>query len=167
MKIYISPSDQTANEGVGNYGNEADRMQELADILVPKLESAGHTVYGGDNSKDIYERVSEGNSSNVDLYIALHSNAAGSTARGATALYYTSSTNGKKIAQLCVDKISEIDGAASGRSLISSTYYEVRATNAVATIVEVAFHTNETDVKFIINNMDEIAQAICDAVEAY
>lgn len=167
MKIYISPSDQTANEGVGSYGNEADRMQQLSDALVPKLKSAGHTVYGGDNSKDIYERVAEGNSKDVDLYIALHSNAAGSTARGATALYYTTSTNGKKIAQLCVNKISEIDGAAPARPLISSTYYEVKQTNAVATILEVAFHTNETDVKFIINNMDEIAQAICDAVDAY
>jgi len=167
MKIYVSPSSQTANVGVGDYGTEADRMQELSDSLVPKLKAAGYTVYGGDNSLSLSERVAASNKADVDLHIALHSNASDGTARGATALYYPTSTNGKRIAQLCVDKISAIDGAADGRSLIASTYYEVSKTSAVATIVEVAFHDNETDANFIINNISEIAAAICDAVKAY
>jgi len=33
MKIYISPSDQKSNVGVGSYGTEADRMQQLSNYL--------------------------------------------------------------------------------------------------------------------------------------
>lgn len=168
MKIYVSPSSQTANVGVGNYGTEADRMQQLSDYLVPKLRNAGHTVYGGDNSLTLSERVTASNNAGVALHLALHSNASSDgSARGAEALYYPTSTNGKRIAQLAINKISAISGAAPGRSVVASTLYEVSNTNAVATIIEVGFHDNTTDAAWIVNNLSKIAQAICDAVAAY
>lgn len=168
MKIYVSPSSQTDNVGAGNYGTEADRMQQLSDYLVPKLKKAGYTVYGGDNSLSLSERVTASNNANVDLHIALHSNASkNGGARGAEALYYKDSTNSKKIAQLAIDKISAIAGAAPGRSPVASTFYEVKNTTAVATIIEVGFHDNEKDAKWIVNNLSNIATAIYNAIKAY
>jgi len=166
MKIYVSPSSQTENVGVGNYGTEADRMQELSGLLVPLLEDAGHTVYGGDNSLTLNERIAESNKANVDLHVALHSNAGGGS--GPETWYYTNSTNGKRLAQKILAKLKEIPGASKGRTIKSSTSFaELKNTKAVATIVEVAFHDNQNDVDWMLSHWPDIAQAICDGIEEY
>lgn len=57
MRVYISPSSQTENVGVGSYGTEAARMQQLSNIVVAALRNMGHTVYGGDNSLTLSQRI--------------------------------------------------------------------------------------------------------------
>jgi hypothetical protein len=37
MRIYIAPSNQEHNIGVGNYGTEEERMNQLADKLIDGL----------------------------------------------------------------------------------------------------------------------------------
>ncbi len=166
MKIYVSPSSQTANVGVGTYGTEADRMQALSDLLVPLLEDEGHTVYGGDNSLTLNQRIAASNNANVDLHIGLHSNAGGGS--GPETWYYTSSTNGKKLAQKILTELKAISGAATGRTIEPSTsFIELSQTSAVATIVEVAFHDNQTDVDWMLSHWSDIAQAICDGIGEY
>lgn len=166
MKIYVSPSSQTANVGVGTYGTEADRMQALSDLLVPLLEDAGHTVYGGDNSLTLSERIAASNNADVDLHIALHSNAGGGS--GPETWYYTTSTNGKSLAQKILTRLKAIPGASTGRTIKPSTSLsELSQTSAVATIVEVAFHDNQTDVDWMLSHWPDIAQAICDGIEDY
>lgn len=166
MKIYVSPSSQSANIGVGTYGKESDRMQALSDLLVPLLEDAGHTVYGGNNSLTLSERIAASNNADVDLHVALHSNAGGGS--GPETWYYTSSTNGQSLAQKILTKLKAISGAATGRTIKSSTsLIELSQTSAVATIVEVAFHDNQTDVNWMLAHWSDIAQAICNGIEEY
>lgn len=165
MKIYISPSSQTANVGVGTYGNEADRMQALSDLVVPKLEDMGYTVYGGDNSLSLTSRINASNNYDVDYHVALHSNAGGGT--GPQTYYYTSSTTGKSLGAAILKKLKLISGAATGRSnTASSSLVELSTTNAPAVIVEVAFHDNQTDVNWMLSHWDDIAQAIADGIDA-
>lgn len=166
MKIYISPSSQTANVGVGNYGTEADRMQALSDILVPLLQASGHTVYGGNNSLTLSQRIAASNSANVDIHVALHSNAGGGS--GPETWYYTGSTNGRRLANEILYNLHLIPGAATGRTIKSSTSYaELSQTAAPATIVEVAFHDNQTDVNWMLNNWNRIAAAIRTGINNY
>lgn len=66
MKVYLSPSSQTNNVGYGDYGTEADRMQQLSDKVKTKLKALGHTVYGSDNSLDLDERVAASSNAGVD-----------------------------------------------------------------------------------------------------
>jgi len=163
MKIYISPSDQSANVGVGDYGTEADRMQELSDLLVPILKKS-HTVYGGSNSISLDSRIKASNDKNVDIHVALHSNAGGGT--GPETWYYTDSANGKKLAQAIQTELEDLKG--SGRGIKASTKYrELNSTNAVAVLVEVAFHDNQNDVTWMLDNWSKIAKAIADGINTY
>lgn len=167
-KVYVSPSSQTGNIGVGTYGSEASRMQQLSDKLVPKLRAAGHTVYGGNNTLTLAQRIAASNSYGVDLHIALHSNAANGTARGTETWYYTTSTNGKRIAGLVQAEIMKIDPSRPNRGIkASTTYQELNSTTAVAVIIEVGFHDNAQDATWIVNNLDKIATAIATAIAAY
>lgn len=167
MKIYISPSNQTENAGVGDYGTEAERMQQLSDIVVPALENMGHTVYGGDNSLSLTQRIQASNKANVDCHVALHSNATpGGT--GPEVWYHTNSNTGKRLAQAILDEIVDVSDCPPSRGIKSSTgYRELNQTNAPAVIVEVAFHDNLSDVNWIINNMDAIGRAIADGTNAF
>lgn len=79
-KVYLSPSGQTRNTGVGNYGNEAERMQQLSNKVKALLQKKGYQVYGGDNTIGLGNRVKDSNTYGVDAHIALHSNAGTGTA---------------------------------------------------------------------------------------
>lgn len=165
MRIYVSPSDQTGNVGVGNYGTEARRMQELSNLLVPMLRASGHTVFGGSNSLNLTQRVAASNSANVDLHIALHSNAAGGT--GPETHYNPGSTNGRRLANEILYNLHNIPGAATGRTVKASSFYELSSTTAVACLIEVAFHDNQTDVNWMMSNWNAIANAIRLGVNNY
>lgn len=166
MKVYLSPSSQTGNVGVGNYGTEADRMQELSDKVKTKLQAKGHTVYGNDNSMTLAERIAASNNADVNVHVALHSNAGGGT--GPEVWYYTTSTNGKRLAQCIIDEIVDVPNCPNSRGIKASTgYQELKGTNAPAVIIEVAFHDRLSDANWIINNMNSIAQAIADGIDAY
>lgn len=166
MKVYLSPSSQTANVGVGNYGTEADRMQQLSSKVKSKLEAKGHTVYGSDNSLTLSQRIAASNNAGVACHVALHSNAGGGT--GPEVWYYTNSNNGKRLANNIIAEITDVSNCPPSRGVKASTgYAELNQTSAPAVIVEVAFHDNANDAAWIIDNMDAIAQAIADGVAAY
>lgn len=168
MKVYLSPSSQTANVGYGDYGTEADRMQELSDKVKAKLVDLGHTVYGSDNSLDLNERIAASNKEGVDCHVALHSNASNGTARGTEAYYYSTSTNGKRLAQSVLDQVVAVDGCYKSRGIkATTTLAECKKTSAPATLVEVAFHDNKDDAAWIIEKMDDIAAAIANGINAY
>lgn len=165
MKIYVSPSSQTANVGVGTYGTEADRMQALSNLLVPKLTAMGHTVYGGTNSLTLTQRINASNAANVNYHVALHSNAGGGT--GPETWYYTTSTAGKALGASILAKLKAISAASTGRYNNGSTsLVELSDTVAVAVIVEVAFHDNQTDVNWMNAHWNDIAQAIANGINA-
>lgn len=165
MKIYISPSSQTANVGVGNYGTEADRMQQLSDLVVPLLEDMGHTVYGGSNSLTLSQRITASNNADVDYHVALHSNAGGGS--GPETWYYSTSTSGKALGAAILKRLKAISGASTARTNKGSTSYaELNNTSAPAVIVEVAFHDNSTDVTWMLNHWDDIAEAIANGIDA-
>ncbi len=169
MKVYLSPSSQTANIGYGGYGTEADRMQQLSDKVKDKLADLGHTVYGSDNSLDLNERIAASNKEDVDCHVALHSNASSNgTARGAETYYYSTSNNGKRLAQSVLDQIVAVDGCYKSRGIkATTTLAECRKTSAPATLVEVAFHDNKDDAAWIMEKIDDIAAAIANGINAY
>ena len=162
MKIYISPSDQS-NQGVGNYGLEKDRMQQLSNLLVPLLQ-ARHTIYGGMNTLNLNQRIAASNNANVDIHIALHSNGGGGT--GPETWHHTNSSNGLRLATVIQSPLQSLRG--HGRGVRPSTgYLELNQVNAPAVIVEVSFHDNQSDVNWMLNNWANIAQTIANGVNTY
>lgn len=165
MKVYLSPSDQE-NYGVGTYGTEGDRMQELSNKVKPKLQALGHTVYGSDNSLSLADRVTASNNAGVDVHVALHSNAGGGT--GPEIWHYPGSVGGISLATSIINEVAAVDGCPTSRGLKNTSgFYELSQTVAPAVILEVAFHDNTYDAAWIVSHMDDIAQAIADGIDAY
>lgn len=165
VKVYISPSSQHDNVGVGNYGTEEVRMNQIADVVESELKRVGITTLRNNPSMDITQMVAASNNFGADVHLAIHSNAGGAT--GAEAYYYTGSTASKKLAQAVYDNIAPMTPTADRGVKATTELYEVWATNAVATLVEIAFHDNVADAAFIINNIQAIGVAIAKGVCSY
>jgi N-acetylmuramoyl-L-alanine amidase len=103
----------------------------------------------------------------ANAYVAAHSNAAGSSARGALTLYFPPSSKSKGLA-ICVEKhvaaISPFtrDGVADIRG--DASLHDLRTPKAPAALTEVGFHTNRADAEHIAAHPDLYGRAIADAV---
>ncbi|MCF0234844.1 MAG: N-acetylmuramoyl-L-alanine amidase [Thermoguttaceae bacterium] len=171
LSIYVSPSNQIHNIGFGEYKSEKQRMNEVADILVPILKKSGLTVYRNDPEKGIRDYTAEANEKNVDLYFAIHTNAANRKARGTEAFCYKFGGEGERFAKRVVDQIRTIyDGPNRGVKESHSHFgpgkplHETAGPNAPAVLVEIAFHDEERDSKWILENIEPIAQVLARAV---
>lgn len=163
---YISPSDQSRNIGIGNYGSEESQMIKLADAIVPHLDRCGVQFHLADPDVPIDDRPAQSNSMNADYYLALHSNAGGGgNAWGPIAFYHTS---GKPLAEQLIRELLAT-GQKTNRSsnVIQNTgLFELRAPIASAVLLEVDFHDSQTGVDFLINRRADAAKAIAKAIVA-
>jgi N-acetylmuramoyl-L-alanine amidase len=161
--VYISPSTQENNIGVGNYGTEERRMNQIADIVVPMLKYNNFTVYRNRPEMTLRQVVEDSNRRNVDAHIAIHSNAGGG--RGGE-VFYTSSS-GKVLAADIYKYIVPLTPTSDRGIKPTDGLYEVTRTRAVAALIEIAFHDNREDAVFILNNMSAIAEAIVKGICDY
>lgn len=169
--IYLSPSAQEYNKGVGDYGSEEYRMNRIADIVEDKLKNLGYTVYRNNPNNTLRQIVAESNSISPNIHVALHSNASGgdSVGRGPEIYANREGTPGARLAQDIYDQIEKIyPDPSKGRGVLyTSSLYEIINTLAPAVLLEVAFHDNAEDANWIIQNEEKIAQAIVDGINNY
>lgn len=174
VSIWLSPSNQIRNIGFGDYGSEKERMNQVADVIEPILKAQGVVVWRNDPEKGLREYVAEANERNVDLYFAIHSNAANKKARGTETFCFKFGGEGERFAQRVSDAIVELyDGPVRGKNGVKESHshfgpgkplYETANPNAPAILTEIAFHDNETDATWIMNNIEPIGQALARAV---
>ena len=158
---YLSPSNQAANIGVGDYGNERDQMYLLTMEITPHLDRAGISFVVPERDVSLTERVKHSNAMGACFHLALHSNAGGQgKARGPVALYYSDA--GKALCQKLVDALLGLGQESNRSSHVKEqkSLYELRRTNAPAALLEVDFHDSLGGVEFITKNRSRIAEAI-------
>ena len=162
---YISPSNQSANIGAGNYGSEKKQMNLLADEIIPHLDRAGVSFHRGDPDMSIQERARESNDMNAVFHLALHSNAGGNgTGRGPVAYYYSEA--GKAVAEKLVKALLELKPENNRATNLNQnkTFYELRKTKAPACLLEVDFHDNPSGAEYLMHNRSKIAEAIAKVI---
>ena len=158
---YLSPSNQGANRGVGDYGTEKEQMNLLVDEIIPHLDRAGVSFHRADADLGLTERAKEANEMKARFYLALHSNAGGNgNARGPEAYYYSDA--GKQFGEKLVSALLALgqENQRSSNVKQNKTFYELKATNAVACLLEVDFHDSLSGVEFMTGRRSEIAEAI-------
>lgn len=166
-RIYISPSTQENNAGYGDYGTEEQRMHEIADIVVPELERYGFEVYRGRKEQSLWDMIEESNRLKVDIHVAIHSNAHDGKSRGCLALHYPGSIKGQALATAIYNEVNAISPADGRGFIVNRDYIEPRETIAPCAIIEVAFHDNPEDARWILQNQKEIAMAIVRGILKY
>ena len=161
--IYLSPSTQDWNPYVTGTGSEEYWMNQLADAMAPYLNSCGIRYVRNTPDMTAASSIRQANQGQYDFYLALHSNAAGSGSsgqvRGIIAFYYPRSTNGQRAAQIFVNNLRTIyplPDKVTTQSTVSLG--EVRDPKFPAVLLELGYHDNVEDARWVEGNLDRIAQ---------
>lgn len=166
IKIAVSPSDQRKNIYNGQDTNEMAQMRKVGERLVESLIRCGfEVVYLPEGL--LKNRVAKANAENVDAYLALHTNAYDTTVRGIRTHHFPS-REGKKLASAINNQLAMIYTGTTRAFLVeSTTLYELKWPVAPACLPEIGFHDNAIDAEWIVNNTDNIAEALCKGVCDY
>ena len=163
--IYLSPSTQEKNMYVTGTGSEEDWMNRLADAMIPYLNSSGIRYTRNTPDMTAGSSIRQANQGWYDFYLALHSNAAGEgnygNVRGIIAFYYPTSTQGQRAAQIFVNNLRSIYPMPDKVVTRSTTSLgEVRDSKFPAVLLEIGYHDNVEDARWIEGNITEIARNI-------
>lgn len=162
-KIYVSPSSQTENRyAVGNT-TEAKQCRKIAKALVKALKRCGFdamtNVIG-----DMYARVKESNKWGASLHIPIHTNAHNKKVKGTRLFCFSKNGEGYKACKAIMAALAPITPGSSDSITVNKVLYENRVAKAPTAYVEVAFHDNPEEARWIIDNTEAIAEAICKGV---
>ena len=170
VSLWLSPSNQIHNIGFGEYRSEKERMNEVADVVEPILKKQGVKVYRNDPNESIKDYTRRANELNVDLYFAIHSNAAHKKARGNEVWIHRRGGEAERFAKRVNEALMEIYPRNNRGVVESYKFYdgkpmwETGSSNMPACLVEVAFHDEEVDSKWILANIKPIGEQLAKAV---
>jgi len=168
-RIYLSPSLQPWNQTVLGVSEEF-LMNLVADAVEPLLQTNGIDYTRSRIGMTLDQVIAESNAGNYDAHVAIHSNASPTpgAARGSRHYFFTTSTNGRRLAENFRDEFVKIYPEPDRVTINPTTELaELRQTRAPAIHSEVAFHDNILDAQWIQNNIQNIAQAIVRALCRY
>lgn len=165
-KVYISPSDQSGNKyAVGNT-NEEKQCERIAIALEKALKRCG--IDALNNMTDSMEaRVRESNKWSADLHMPLHTNAFDEKVAGTRLMCYDLKGEGYKACKAIFKYLAPLTPGTSENISVRTDLYEINQANAPTAYVEVDFHDVAKVAKWIIDNVEEIAEEICKGVCDY
>lgn len=165
-RIYISPSSQERNVGIGAYGTEEAEMNKIADALMPLLARDGRFEVRRNNpSMDVYEMAEDSNQYKADIHVAIHSNAGGG--EGTEVYAFGPKTNSERLARALYKQVAPLSPGADRGVKYNPALLEVgNSVYATSALIEVAFHDKPMDSDWIVQSTSVIAAAlyrgICD-----
>ena len=162
--IYLSPSTQEGNLYITG-GTEEQYMNLVADAMEPILRSSGIQFQRNTPEMTAASSIRQANAGNFDFYLALHSNAApdalSGQLRGTDVYYAPNSIWGQRMANIIVSNFKVIYPLPNRvRALSTTSIGEVVKTRAPAVLVEIAYHDNVNDAKWITGNIQAIARSL-------
>lgn len=165
-KIFLSASSQFENQYAYGNTNEATVCRKIADSCEKALKRCGFEVKNSKNNSYV-ERTNESNAWYSDAHIAIHTNAASSPVSGTRIFTYGNGKNETRLAQCMYDTLTPfVPGSSDGLSAYPDLY-ELRNTKMAACYLEVQFHHCADTAKWIIENVDGIAEKIAEGACKY
>jgi len=165
-KIYLSPSNQTANKFISGDTNEGAVWNDIAVRLQKLLAEYDCETKMAKVSMNLTNRAAEAKTWGADVYIAMHSNAAGTANKGAHGVeVYYDPNKGAKTKQLAQDVLDQLKTIFTSRGLKTSSKLIDCYKPAMPSIIgECGFHDNKADALLILTNKDKIARLYCNAL---
>lgn len=168
-KIYVSPSDQIGNTYAYGNTNEAVVCREIAKKLCVALERCGFetmTDYA-DGPDAMYERCRQSDAWGADMHIPIHTNAFNGQVTGTRIMSYNFTGESYKASKCVFASLASITPGTSENISAHPELYEIRVPKAVSVYVEVDFHDVPKIAKWLIENTEAVAEAICQGVCTY
>lgn len=145
-KVFLSAGHGGTDPGAVAYGlKEKDINLQVMLACQNELVRHGVTVVCSrmkDENDTVQQEVNEANASGASIAVSFHANAGGGD--GSETYYYTTNSNGKKLAELC-EKHTKLIGQNSRGIKSGNHLYFVRATTMTAVLCEAFFVDNDTD----------------------
>lgn len=165
-KIFLSPSNQYDNKYA--YGGTTEDIQcgKIANALKEALIRCGFDVKV-EQYDSMTNRVKHGNAWKADAYIPIHTNAFNKKVTGTRMFCYSKTGQGYKLCQAIFEYLAPLTPGTSENIKVDKTLYEVRETDMATAYIEVDFHDVKDIAKWIAENIEEIAEAICKGVCDY
>lgn len=168
ISVYLASSNQYYNIGVTPYTNERKEMNLVSDLIEKKLTSKNIKVYRNDYLSSYSNILSECEYNNIDLLVSLETTSSDSHDKsGIQTIITNSSSNSYSLSNIInsnLNKLKESKLMYSNNIKGSNT---IEKGNMLSLMVELGYHDNETDAKFIINNREKIAESIADSILSY
>jgi len=166
-RVYIAASTQKENVGVGQYGNEQDRMQFLANRIVYWLstQTGKFTTFRNQPGWSLQQTINDCNKLACQIFIDNHTNAGPSGADGTEVYYHRTGTGGgKKLAECLFTQIGPLSpgsdrGVLSDLTLYTNGLAVLRQTTPPAALIEHIYHSNIKEVQHYLNNIEAYAKA--------
>ena len=162
LKIYLSPSKQTANLYAAGGTNEQSQCNLIAAAAEKALRRCGFEVKRAPEGQEIEESVRQSNAWGADLHMPIHTNAGG--VRGCVVFISRRSDDRLAIAQPIYEEIDAITLYRSPYGVREKQFYEIRNSNAVCAYVECEFHDDPELARWIIANTGALGETICRGV---
>lgn len=161
-RIYLSPSSQEENRYAVGQTNEAEQCRKIALVLAQELERMGFAVKTDVTpGKTMYDRVAQSNAWGADAHIPIHSNAFNGKVAGFRGFGYDTTGEGYQLAGAIMKRLAPVMPGTSDGLSAQPQLYEIRATHAPCAYLEIGFHDNPQEARFILEHTQEIARAIC------
>ena len=158
-KIYISPSSQPANTYAVGATNEQEQCRKIGAALEKELDRCGFNSKAG-ISDSMYTRVPESNAFGADLHLPIHTNAFDGKVAGLRIMVYKKGGEAEQIAKAVMAELAPITPGKSDGISVQQGLYEIKDSNAICVYIEVGFHDNPEEAKWIIEHTQDIAVAI-------
>ena len=165
-KIFLSPSNQSDNAYA--YGNttEAVVCGKIANALRTALQR--HAFEVKLIHYDSMERkVVAADAWGADLYVPIHTNAFNKKVGGTRIFYYAENGEGHKAAKCVYNALKSLTPGTSDNITPYPSLYEIETPKAPTVYVEAEFHDVPEYAKWIIEHIEDIAEAICKGICEY
>lgn len=177
MKVFINPGH--APNGQPDPGalsprtglRECDVALSVGKLTKGFLEAAGCSCKLL-QSDSLWEIVRESNNWEADVFVSIHCNSvADESANGAECWHYYASREGKKLSRCIqsqlVDSLPLVNRGVKGAKPGENGLYVLTNSDAIASLVEMAFISNEEDEQILRVHQNELARAIARGVTDY
>lgn len=168
LKICIDAGHGGHDSGAIGLTKEKDENLKLAKEIKKRLEQHGVEVVMT-RETDVFislnERVKIANRNNVDGFYSIHFNSAGNVkAKGFENFHYYNSSGGKRIAKHLYDTIINKNITLSNRGVKQAGYYVIKNTVMNACLIEVAFISNNTDMRNYSKHFYDFVEGIAQGI---
>lgn len=165
-KIFLSPSNQFENKYAGMNTSEGEQMGKVAQALQKALVRCGFGVLMIHDAT-MAAKVQAADKYGADLYIPIHSNACNGKVSGTRMFCWSKKETGY---YACCDIAKHLFPLTPGTSeniTEAKDLYEVRNPKAPTAYIEVDFHDVPEVARWIVDHIEDIAEAICKGVCDY
>ncbi len=165
-KVFISPSDQTANTYAGGGTTEAIQCGKIGIATKAALEQCGFEVMLLQYAT-MAEKCAASDAFGAELHMPIHSNGFNKKVTGTRIFYGHDGSEGHKAAKAILAELGPVTPGAPDMVQAYPALYEIRVPKAPTAYIEADFHDVQAVADWIVDHTQEIAEAICKGVCKY